>query len=289
MNKLTTERLEQYAHDKHMCNINDEIREMAQKLLAYEQAAKNEVALPEALKYAEIYGRAFICVDRSGSVHAVDPSQIALTILNEPAPVLPKQPEPENKIAQIKRQKALAWLKRVAYENPCMKEVKTCIEVLSAPTQPVITEQDEREKRVLKLINDNNLSWEILFSELEEAKGRINRLYKLPDDLDFDCEFENGDYGSDEEPWLRGRVAGFNEALKVIKRSHNAEKKSTAQPVSEPYKLEIDMDDADHFSITHLHEIIYGKELIWPEAKLLARFMLDVKQRVSASPAQECE
>lgn len=62
-----------------------------------------------------------------------------------------------------------------------------------------------------------------------------------------------------------------------------------AQPVSEPYKLEIDMDDADHFSITHLHEIIYGKELIWPEAKLLARFMLDVKQRVSAAPAQESE
>lgn len=38
---------------------------------------------------------------------------------------------------QIKRQKALAWLKRVAYENPRMKEVKTCIEVLSAPAQPV--------------------------------------------------------------------------------------------------------------------------------------------------------
>ncbi|MEG7665073.1 hypothetical protein [Hafnia paralvei] len=62
-----------------------------------------------------------------------------------------------------------------------------------------------------------------------------------------------------------------------------------SQPVSEPYKLEIDLDDADHFSITHLQEIIYGKELIWPEAKLLARFMLDVKQRVSAAPAQESE
>lgn len=65
---------------------------LEKKLLAYEQAAKNEVALPEALKYAEIYGRAFICVDRSGSVHAVDPSQITLTILNEPAPVQPAIP-----------------------------------------------------------------------------------------------------------------------------------------------------------------------------------------------------
>ncbi|WP_426762538.1 hypothetical protein ACP6EW_01635 [Hafnia paralvei] len=61
------------------------------------------------------------------------------------------------------------------------------------------------------------------------------------------------------------------------------------QPVSKPYKLEIDMDDANQFSIAHLHEIIYGKELIWPEAKLLARFMLDVKQRVSPAPAQESE
>lgn len=44
---------------------------------------------------------------------------------------------------QIKRQKALAWLKRVAYENPCMKEVKTCIEVLSAPAQPVSEPKEE--------------------------------------------------------------------------------------------------------------------------------------------------
>lgn len=55
---------------------------------------------------------------------------------------MPAQPEPENKIAKIKRQKALAWLKRVAYENPCMKEVKTCIEVLSAPAQPAMPVQE---------------------------------------------------------------------------------------------------------------------------------------------------
>lgn len=55
---------------------------------------------------------------------------------------MPAQPEPENKIAKIKRQKALAWLKRVAYENPCMKEVKTCIEVLSAPAQSAMPVQE---------------------------------------------------------------------------------------------------------------------------------------------------
>jgi hypothetical protein len=44
---------------------------------------------------------------------------------------------------------------------------------------------------------------------------------------------------------------------------------------------ELDMSDADCFPVTRLHEIIYGGELKWPEAKLLARFMLDVKQRCS--------
>lgn len=70
--------------EKNALLVSD-VEQLNKKLLAYEKAAKNEVALPEALKYAEIYGRAFICVDRSGSVHAVDPSQITLTILNEPA------------------------------------------------------------------------------------------------------------------------------------------------------------------------------------------------------------
>lgn len=93
MNELTTDRLEKFVNDiktDGMCDITDSQVELALiRLLAYEQAAKNEVALPEALKYAEIYGRAFICVDRSGSVHAVDPSQITLNILNEPESAQP--------------------------------------------------------------------------------------------------------------------------------------------------------------------------------------------------------
>lgn len=96
MNKLTTDRLEKFVNDiktDGMCDITDSQVQLALiRLLAYEQAAKNEVALPEALKYAEIYGRAFICVDRSGSVHAVDPSQITLSILKEPAPAQPVIP-----------------------------------------------------------------------------------------------------------------------------------------------------------------------------------------------------
>lgn len=35
---LSDERIEQYANDNRMCNVNDEIREMARELLAYRKA-----------------------------------------------------------------------------------------------------------------------------------------------------------------------------------------------------------------------------------------------------------
>jgi hypothetical protein len=38
-NKLTNERIEQYANDPLMCNVNDEIREMARELQEYRKAA----------------------------------------------------------------------------------------------------------------------------------------------------------------------------------------------------------------------------------------------------------
>ncbi|OOV75023.1 hypothetical protein [Enterobacter kobei] len=49
---------------------------------------------------------------------------------------------------------------------------------------------------------------------------------------------------------------------------------------------DIDMSDADCFTITRLHEIIYASELKWPEAKLLARFMHDVKQRAGTAKGE---
>lgn len=46
---------------------------------------------------------------------------------------------------------------------------------------------------------------------------------------------------------------------------------------------DIDMSDAECFTITRLHEIIYASALKWPEPKLLARFMLDVKQHAGTT------
>ena len=111
---------------------------------------------------------------------------------------------------------------------------------------------------------------EIPFGDVEPIEVTDDMVYA------FHNQLSDSALGSDEFTDIKH---GLCAALMNIPRP--------AQPVSEPYKLEIDMDDADQFSITLLHEIIYGKELIWPEAKLLARFMLDVKQRASASPAQD--
>lgn len=49
---------------------------------------------------------------------------------------------------------------------------------------------------------------------------------------------------------------------------------------------DIDMSDPDCFTITRLHEIIYASELKWPEPKLLARFILDVKQHAGIAKGE---
>ncbi|AQT88721.1 hypothetical protein OQ853_06635 [Enterobacter roggenkampii] len=48
--------------------------------------------------------------------------------------------------------------------------------------------------------------------------------------------------------------------------------------ISALVNVQLDMSDADCFSIERLHEIIYGSKLRGQEAKLLAKFMNDAKQ-----------
>lgn len=111
---------------------------------------------------------------------------------------------------QIKRQKALAWLKRVAYENPFMKEVKTCIEVLSAPAQPVIPERQE-------LRYGDNVLWFLNELAAFDASGIDS------DDFDVYGECRNG-------------MEGFA-TISITELAADAAKLLSAQPASEPYKL----------------------------------------------------
>lgn len=57
-----------------------------------------------------------------------------------------------------------------------------------------------------------------LLSSLESRTVTV----KLPCSLDFDCEMENGDHDIDEEPYLRGKVDGFNYSLTKVRRLNSA-------------------------------------------------------------------
>lgn len=84
----------------------------------------------------------------------------------------------------------------------------------------------------------------------------------------------------------QAEVSAWNSAIDACRAAMQSFGNSE-QLVSPRYTLPgIDMSDADCFAVARLHEIIYGAKLQGQEAKLLARFMLDVKQR-TAAPEQE--
>lgn len=88
-------------------------------------------------------------------------------------------------------------------------------------------------------------------------------------------EIADNPYGDEEKCWLAKRVLALLDELEVKDRRIAELEAREAKTMWS----DIDMSDADCFTITRLHEIIYASELKWPEPKLLARFMHDVKQR----------
>jgi hypothetical protein len=147
---------------------------------------------------------------------------------------------------QIKRQKALAWLKRIAYENPCMKEVKTCIEVLSATAQPVMPVRREP------------ISFDALMAAVSEVTGAKSEFDATPEKCYQAVPFMNFNSLSRIVEMFRTAqpVIPDNDAGDLIQRlsgraqflRDKGEVKTpelieaaisalSAQPVSEPYKL----------------------------------------------------
>lgn len=102
----------------------------------------------------------------------------------------------------------------IAMANPA--NILALVEALEKAQQQNISDF-EIKARLCKESNS-------LHDRLREAEKRIAELesrtvtVKLPDSLDFDCEMENGDYDIDEEPYLRGKIDGFNYALTKIRR-----------------------------------------------------------------------
>lgn len=260
MSELSTERLEKFVSDiktDGMCDITDHQVESALiRLLAYEQAAKNPVAwgLFDASNGA-LYNYASsqrAAEQYRDHVHQSDDS-LTVTIKPlytepQPAPVLPKQPESIVCYALMHTQTCDVYNTHSSLENAEMylklihqsddsltlRVAPLCVATTSQPAMPDNDDSDliQRLSGRAQFLRDRG---EVKTPELIEAaisalSAQLVRLaYKLPDVLDYDCEFEEGDYDIDEEPWLRGRVDGFNEALQIIKRSLNTKQKPTAQ------------------------------------------------------------
>ncbi len=72
----------------------------------------------------------------------------------------------------------------------------------------------EVDREAAASLNVENQELTRRVAELESRTVTV----KLPVSLDFDCEMENGDYEIDEEPYLRGKVDGFNYALTKVRR-----------------------------------------------------------------------
>lgn len=78
---------------------------------------------------------------------------------------------------------------------------------------------------MLECIENGNL-FNVLLEAYSEAQKHIadleSRVVAIPDDLDFDCEFENGGCDIDGESWLRGRVDGFNDGVRITTKALRA-------------------------------------------------------------------
>lgn len=106
----------------------------------------------------------------------------------------------------------------------------------------------------------------------ERRKAAIDSEPVVPDEIEAD---HNNTYDY---------VDGYNACRAAMLQAGNSPvTPEGSEEKHQPDEPSIDMSDADCFSVTRLHEIIYGSKLCWPEEKLLARFMLDVKQRLKVS------
>ncbi|HDG9789077.1 TPA: hypothetical protein PJH99_004124 [Raoultella ornithinolytica] len=119
---------------------------------------------------------------------------------------------------------ALAQLKQLSeYPTPSTQYARVLRKYFASLVEALEKAQEDGNEYAAseRAVVVNNVA---LQDEIYGLKARIAELesrtvtVKLPVSLDFDCEMENGDYDIDEEPYLRGKIDGFNYALTKIRR-----------------------------------------------------------------------
>lgn len=120
-----------------------------------------------------------------------------------------------------------------------------------------------------------------LLDELEAAENAtheaLNLAEKRSEHINEICNRERREYDNCIESKTRLAV----DLAEAKRRIAELEAREANTALSD-----MDMSDAECFTFTRLHEIISASELKWPEAKLLARFMLDVKQRAGTAKGE---
>lgn len=116
--------------------------------------------------------------------------------------------------------------------NPQMniktRDLKALVEALESEkricstwrkTAEANSEKLEKAQETEKTLESRNRRLDGIITAAEQRIAELeSRSVSLPCSLDFDCEMENGDYDIDEEPYLRGKVDGFNYALTKVRR-----------------------------------------------------------------------
>lgn len=107
----------------------------------------------------------------------------------------------------------------VSIVDECGQAAKVIGELVEAleKAQQRIAVLEEAEQKLCAANVTLDARAELAERRLAEMDSRTVTV-KLPVSLDFDCEMENGDYDIDEEPYLRGKVDGFNYALTKVRR-----------------------------------------------------------------------
>ena len=81
----------------------------------------------------------------------------------------------------------------------------------------------EADELQIKTLESRNRRLEGIIEAAEKRIAELEaRAVVIPDDLDFDCEYENGACSDHEESWLRGRVDGFSDGVRITARAIRA-------------------------------------------------------------------
>ncbi|WP_316541881.1 ead/Ea22-like family protein [Klebsiella michiganensis] len=193
--------------------MTTDITELAQSLKAAAEKATPGEWWADEVKNEGCYGAGDDCVEGFTSYAIYGPDgQTLFDSLNSDSACISEEYDDEGHVAWDETAQLNAEF--IALANPA--NVLALVEALEKAQQRIAV-LEEAEQKLCAANVTLDARAELAERRLAEMDSRTVTV-KLPVSLDFDCEMENGDYDIDEEPYLRGKVDGFNYALTKVRR-----------------------------------------------------------------------